>query len=334
MFTQKPNSLVVIFGGAGYIGCPLTKLLLEEGYQVRIFDNFTYGREGIETIKHPNLELMEGDVGNIYQVAKSLKNAVTVVYLADMSGKRFKHVDNEASFRDCNYTASLMVLVAAKEYGVERFIYASTDSVYGNLNGLVYETAVPEPVSLYSRLKLRMEEHVIRYKSRNFYPTVLRIANCYGYSPRMRFDLLPNAVIRDAIFKKQVTIESENSCRAFIHVDDVAKAITTCVKSHINLVSGETFNVGANNQNLTSLTIVNVVKKFCNNFKVKIIKDQPDLSDYKLSCKKIEKLLNFTPTWTIEDGLIDLRQKLLANPIADPYDKKYHNFKVVEVLNI
>ena len=326
MRKQKFEQLVTVFGGGGYIGSLLTRLLLDQGYGVRVFDNFLFGDDGVKDLKHSNLEIINGDVGNVYQVTSALKNTNIVIFLSELSGKRFEHqTKNDSLFRDSNYIAPSMVLYASKEYGAERFIYASSDCVYGGMTGLVYETAIPEPVSLYARLKLRMEESVIRAKSRIFHPTILRIANCFGYSPRMRFDLLPNTVLRDAIYRKQVSIDSENTCRAFVHVDDVSRAIATCVRAHVNLVSGEIFNVGANNQNLTRRMVVNAVKKIHNDFEVKIIKQQPDLYDYKLSCKKIEKLLDFTPTWTIEEGLADLKQHLTSGDIKDPYNDKYHN---------
>ncbi len=216
------------------------------------------------------------------------------------------------------------------EYDVDRFVYVSSDSVYGNLTGLVYETDIPQPVSLSSRLKLRVEDKLLASKSSQFHPIILRIANCYGYSPRMRFDLLPNTILRDAVLKKKVTIESENSCRAYIHVDDAARAILCSAQTHVNLVSGQVFNIGVSGQGINILSVINTVKQICGNFKVKVIKEQPDLLEYKLICKKAEKLLNWMPTITMEDGLHDLYQHL--NNIKDPYDDKYMNVKGSDII--
>ena len=329
MFNQNSEQLVTIFGGSGYIGSILTRLFLEQGYRVRVFDSFLFGDDGVKDLRHHSLEVVTGDICNISQVSAATRGANIVILLADLAGRRFvsRHA-NDAYYRDVNYLAASVVLHAAREYGAERFIYASSDSVYGSGEGLVYETSMPVPISLYARLKLRMEDIVIRAKTREFHPTVLRIATCYGYSQRMRFDLLPNTILRDAIFTGQVHIESEIACRSYIHVADAAKVITMCAKTYLSLVSGEIFNVGVNNQNLTTMELLNVIRMVVSNFSVKVHKGAPDLPNYRLSCRKLEKFLDFEPSWTMKDGLIDLRNHLTSGTIKDPYDKKYRNGNV------
>ena len=326
MFKQNSEQLVTIFGGAGYIGSLVTRLMLEQGFRVRVFDNFMFGDDGIKGLQHDNLEVITGDTGNVYQVSAAVKNCNIVIHLAELGGRRFwsPHV-NAPRYRDVNYLASSLVLYAAKERGVERFIYASSDAVYGNADGLVYETVLPAPVTLHARLKLRMEESILRARTREFHPTVLRISTCYGYSPRMRFDLLPNALIRDAICQKQAYIENENSYRSYVHVGDVAKIISECAQAYVNSVSGEVFNVGTHNYTMTPLAVVNVVRTIQRHVAVETVRNRELLMDYRMSCRKLESFCDFTPTLSMREGLVEIADRILDGTIKDPYDTKYTN---------
>jgi len=192
-------------------------------------------------------------------------------------------------------------------------------------SGVMYETGTPAPVSLYSRLKLRMEELVIRSKKRDFHPTALRISTCYGLSPRMRFDLVINSLIRDAVLKKEINIHSGEENRAFIHVDDAARAIVLGVKAHVSLVSGQVFNVSAEGQELTLNQLANLAKQVVPDILVTIGNEQPDLSGYRVSCSKMAKVLDFKPHFTILAGMEEVRDSLIRGDFLDPYSAKYSN---------
>jgi len=321
---QDDAPLVTVFGGAGYIGTPLSRLLLLEGYRVRIFDNFSFGQDGLQNLPSKNLEIIEGDLLDAQAVSAATSGADTVVLLAAVVGHRIADIQT-SNTRTVNLLASSLVLDAAVEHGVERFLFASTNSVYGVQSGVMYETTIPEPVSLYSRLKLRMEERVMAAKKRAFHPTALRIATCHGYSPRMRFDLVANGLLRDAVCRKLVTITSGEQCRALIHVEDTARAFLACIKAHHNLISGEIFNVGAGSQNVQINHLANIVKTLVPDTDIEFVPGDPDLVDYHLSCSKIEKILDFAPRWTIETSLEQLRDLLLAGHFGDAYNLRYQN---------
>ena len=318
------GELVAVFGGGGYIGSLLVRQLLQEGYRVRVFDNFLFGNDGLADIRDDNLEIIEGDICDTSAVSQSVADAETVILLSAIVGRRIENVKHD-NIRDINLLASSVVLDAAIEHGASRFVFASTDSVYGAQPGIFYETATPEPVSLYSRLKLRMEERVINAKRRNFHPTALRVATCYGYSPRMRFDLVANSLIRDAVCHKEIKISSGDQSRALIHVEDVARAFLLCVKAHVNLISGEIFNVGSNDQNVQVNHLANIVKTIVPETAVRVVEGEADLVGYHLSCSKIEKILDFTPRWTIKGGMEQVRDLLVEGAFGDPYDDRYRN---------
>lgn len=316
--------LVTVFGGAGYIGSHLVRLLLAEGYRVRVFDCFLFGDDGVRDINSPRLELIQGDICDTNAVYSATRGSDVVILLAAIVGHRIRDV-KWTNTRSINFLASTVVLDAAVELGASKFIFASTNSVYGTQSGVMYETAIPQPVSLYARLKLRMEERVIKSKRSSFHPTVLRVATCHGFSPRMRFDLVANTLIRDAVCNKEIHIENGEQSRSLIHVEDAARAFLHCVNAHINLISGEIFNVGAGEQNLQVNQLANLVKTLVPETTIHFLESEADLTEYRLSCSKIEKVLDFAPQWGIEESLAEVRDRLNENYFADPFSLKYHN---------
>jgi len=318
------NGLVTVIGGGGYIGSILTRKLLQEGLPVRVFDNFVYGENSLADIQNPNLQIVKGDICDIKALSQAISGAEAVVLLATIVGRRVD--DMQPRFmREVNLLASSVALDAAIEHGVNRFVFASTDSVYGLQSGVMYETGTPAPVSLYSRLKLRMEEQVIRAKRRDFHPTAVRISTCYGVSPRMRFDLVINSLVRDAFVKKEIVVSAGEETRAFIHVEDAATGILSSLRAHVSLVSGEVFNLSAEGQELNLNQLVNITRQLIPDVSIKFLEEQAELTGYKLSCSKIAKVLDFTPRWTIKAGMEEVKSALQAGLFEDPYDKRYSN---------
>jgi len=315
---------VLLLGGAGYIGSVLTRQLLESGYRVKVVDNFLFGTSGLDGLEHPNLSVIEADICNVKSLSKSCEQVDTVILLAAIVGRRIDDIQR-ATMRDINLLASSVAVDAAIEHGVERFIFASSDSVYGTTRGLVYETAVPEPRTLYSRLKLRMEERIINAKRRDFHPTVLRIGSCYGYSPRMRFDLPANKIIRDAVLNRKISLPSGDEQRAFIHVADACEAVSRCLSGHLNMVSGETFNVCASGQNYSMQDIANEVAAVVPEVKINLGSISPGVEDYKLSDSKIGKLLDFSPKWNLERGIEELKGALEEEKFPDSWSLQFNN---------
>lgn len=318
------RSLVTVFGGAGYIGTSLIPHLLKAGYSVRVFDNFCFGDYGLKEVITPDVEVIEGDICDTRAVAHAVNGAEAVILLAALVGRRVEEVP-WTNLRNTNFFASSVVLDTAIEYGAHRFIFASSDSVYGVQEGVMYETTIPEPVSLYSRLKLRMEERVIIRKNRYFHPTALRIATCHGYSPRMRFDLVANSLIRDAVCRKELTIKCGEQWRHLVHVDDAARAILSCLKAHENLISGEIFNVGDPDQIIQVNQLANMVKAVVPETWISVLPGEPDLTGYHLSCSKIQKVLDFSFHWKLEESLIQMRDLIYSGKFLDPFSFIHHN---------
>lgn len=320
---DSSKQIVTVFGGAGYIGSVLVRQLLEDGHKVRVFDNMLFGSDGLRQV-HDQVEIIEADICDIKAVSEATIGSHAVILLSAIIGHRFVDVARKTT-RDINLLASSVVVDAAIEHGVERFIFASTDGVYGKQSGIVYETTVPEPVSLHSRLKLRMEERVLAAKRKHFHPTVLRIGSAFGYSPRMRFDLVANELTRDAVFSNEISPESIDEYRSFIHVIDTAKAFTSCLDAHVNMVSGEIFNVAHPEQSCTIKQLADIIHKLKPELKLSYGSQNPELADYHLSGSKIMKTLDFIPQYSLEEGIGDLMNILSQGAIENPYSLRYYN---------
>lgn len=321
---MREKKLVTIFGGAGCIGSHLVRQLLNEDYAIRVLDNMLYGDAGISSISHPDLEVITADISDVKAVSEAILGSDAVILLAAIIGRRFQDVKRKTT-RDINLLASSVIVDAAIEHGVSRFLFASSDGVYGRQSGLIYETTIPEPVSLHTRLKLRMEERVLNSKQRNFHPTVLRIGSGYGYSERLRLDLAPNLILRDAILKGEVILRCSTECRAFIHVEDAASAFTTCLGAHENLISGEIFNVGCPEKSISLQKVASVVTQIVPNASITFADEEPNLPDYHLSSSKIEKLLDFHPKRKLLDGLEEVAEVLRSGALQNPYSIRYSN---------
>lgn len=320
---------ILITGGAGYIGSVLSRELLKKGYTVRVLDNLTYGDEGIkDLLQEKNFEFKKGDIRDISAVADAVKGIDAVIHLAAIVGDQASALNPETTL-EINYLATKTLAEACKYGKVQRFLFASTCSVYGaspNSETKLSEDASPNPLSLYAQTKLRSEQGIKELADSNFSPTILRLATVYGYSPRMRFDLVINTFIGQAFFDKKITIFGGSQWRPFVHVRDVAGAFMTCLESPLEKVKNQIFNVGSDSQNYTILTVADHIQNNIPNVKQEVIPTQ-DQRDYVVSFKKIEKELGFQVNNSIDDAAKEIVSVLHQGTIGHYKEPRYSDYE-------
>lgn len=322
--------LVLVVGGAGYIGSVLTEQLLQKGYRVRILDMELFGRDSIESLlKHPRLEMMVGDFRNIEHVVRALHNVDAVVHLAAIVGDPACALDGEATIA-VNYAAAKVMATLARANGISRFVFASTCSVYGESDELRTEESELNPVSLYATTKIDAEKALLESADGVFRPTILRFATAYGWSRRPRFDLVANLFSAQAVTDKHIRVFNGEQWRPFVHTWDIARACVMAIEAPIKKVSCQIFNVGDQSQNYTLTQLGQIVGQCMPGTFVEEIRNNDDLRNYRVDFSKIQKTLGFQASVKLEDGIQEMVNAVKEGKVRDWTDPIYSNFKTLQ----
>lgn len=320
---------VLIVGGAGYLGSVLALKLAKKGYKVRILDLMIYGETSLKIItRNKNVEAVKGDMRNISTLVQALADIDAVVNLAALVGDPACKDKPEMAI-ETNYLANKALADACKYHQINRFIYASTCSVYGqsDVEKELDENAPLNPVSLYARSKIQSEEALLELEDENFAPTILRMSTLYGYSPRMRFDLVVNIMTKNAVIDKKINVFGGGKhWRPLLHVEDAAEAYIKCLEAPIAKIKGEIFNVGSSSQNFRIIDIANTVHRLIPTSKLIVEKaNNSDPRNYMVSFSKIEKTLKFKTMHSLESSILRIKKALESKEIKNANEPQYSN---------
>jgi len=320
---------IIIIGGAGYVGVMLTKELLDQNYDVTIFDLFIYGTNVL--IDHPNLKVIKGDIRDSKLLEKSIPGHDAVIHLACISNDPSFELDSKLG-KSINFDSFEPLVKISKNNDVKRFIYASSSSVYGIKDKPdVNEKDSCEPITDYSKFKLKCEEILLNYNSDNFTTSIIRPATVCGYSPRQRLDLVVNILTNLAYHTRKIKVFGGEQLRPNIHIKDMVSSYILLLKSPVNKVSGEVFNVGF--ENLKVIDIALKVKKIVGEDVVLKKEISNDNRSYHISAKKIMNQLGFKPEHTIEDAIIELVEKFKKEEFKDTLNNEFY-FNIKRMQNI
>lgn len=306
MADQKP--LMLITGGAGYVGSTLALNALIAGYCVRCLDLLIYGGKSIVgLISHPHFELVRGDVRNPADVDKALEGVDVVVHLAGIVGDLPCQSAPKSAYQ-INFHGTELLAMHAKKRRIKRFIFGSTCSNYG-----IIDTSTPanesrelNPVSLYAETKIDCEKLLLSMKSDSFHPVLLRYGTAYGVSFRTRFDLLINSFVYEALTQNKIVVFAANMWRPYVHVADAADIVLKVLKMPIELVSGEIFNAGITEQNYRKDEIVKMILELLPSVEVHYASEIDDKRNYMVDFTKLEQTVGFKPKKTVQDGIREL----------------------------
>jgi nucleoside-diphosphate-sugar epimerase len=218
--------------------------------------------------------------------------------------------------------------------GIQRFIYASTCSVYGvsekSAKDGLNEDSPLNPVSLYAKTKISSEQGILEMVNENFAPIIMRMSTLYGYSPRMRFDLVVNTMTMTSFIEKKVNVFGGEQWRPLIHVKDAAEAFIKVLNSDVERMSGKVYNVGSEKQNYKIKDVAKMIVGTIHNLSpdgvsLNIEKTNTDARDYRVSFKRIQDELGFSVKHTVEEAAEEIYNKLTTGEIKDPKQKVYYN---------
>jgi nucleoside-diphosphate-sugar epimerase len=300
---------ILVTGGAGYIGSVLIIELLKNDHKVKCLDRFFFGAESLdETLANPNLQLIRGDIR--WFDPNILRDVDVVIDLASLSNDPSGELDPVKTF-DINFLGRSRVARVSKEYGVKRYILASTCSVYGAQDCFLHEGSEINPLSTYAKASQKAEEDVLPLADSKFAVTVLRFATVYGYSRRMRFDLAVNAMVLGLYKNHAIKIMRDGTqWRPFIHIRDVVKAYNSVMTQPSDKINGQIFNVGFDDQNFQILHLAEMVGKSLNlPYKIHWYGGK-DARSYRVKFKKFKETVNFGAPHSIKEGTIEIFEAL------------------------
>ena len=295
-------SKILITGGAGYIGSVLATKLILLGHKVTVVDKLMYSTDSLNHLFfYENFQLIKKDIRDQSFNKKFFKKFQFIIPLAALVGAPICDKNKKLAV-SINYNAILSII---KKIGrSQKIIFMNSNSGYGigEKNKFCDERSLLKPISLYGKTKAQAEIEVLKHKNSICY----RLATVFGYSYRMRTDLLVNNFVYRTIKNNILKIFEPHFRRNFIHVSDVVEGIVFAIKN-FSKMKGNVYNLGISSANITKLQLAKKIKKYHKKLRIKIIygvKD-PDQRDYYVSNRKIESL-GFVARVSLDRGIKEM----------------------------
>lgn len=317
---------VLVTGSEGYIGTVMMPMLIEEGFAVEGLDACFYDDGNLNNTTFPTYPLTKKDVRDVTKEDFEGKDYYAVVHLAALSNDPLGMLDEQLTY-DINYKASVEIARLAKEAGVERFVFASSCSLYGQGgNKALTEEDPSNPQTAYGKSKIMAEEEISKLADDNFHPTFMRNSTAFGFSPRMRFDIVVNSLSGYAKVDKQIKILGDGKpWRPLVHVKDICGAVIHVLKSDASLIHNQAFNVGDTDENYQIKSIAEHVQKYFDDCEISIaLDDAGDTRDYNVSFKKLNDQLGFKVSHTLDQGIEDLKAEYDAVALDEQFQHRYY----------
>ncbi|WP_313027239.1 SDR family oxidoreductase [Soonwooa sp.] len=313
---QLENKNILVTGGAGFIGSNLCEVLLQNNVSVTCLDNFSTGRrENLEAIKnHPNFTLIEGDIRDLQTCKKACENKDFVLHQAAL-GSVPRSINDPITSNDVNVGGFLNMLVAARDAGVKRMVYAASSSTYGDSEALPkVEDRIGKPLSPYAITKYVNELYADVFKKTYDFDTIgLRYFNVFGrkQNPGGAYAAVIPKFVMQFMNHESPTINGGGEySRDFTYIDNVIQmnllAITSDNKDAYNQVYNTAFG-----ERTTLNDLVKYLKEYLSEFDSKIADVDIIYGDYRkgdvphslASIDKAKNLLNYQPQFSMKDGL-------------------------------
>jgi nucleoside-diphosphate-sugar epimerase len=281
---------ILLTGGCGYVGTPLTLSLLDHGHKVTVVDLQWFGNF---LPAHPNLTVIREDIRNADRLP--MAGIDVVMHLANIANDPCSDLNSKLNW-EVNALATMLLVERAIAHRVPQFIFASSGSVYGvKEEPEVTEELSLVPISDYNKTKMISERVLLSYQDR-IAVNIVRPATICGYSPRMRLDLSVNMLTMQALVNQRITVFGGDQTRPNIHLQDVIRVY------HHFLEKGRTLT-GIYNAGFENITILEIAERVTRHVPAQVVvTPSNDPRSYRLSSKKLLST-GFAPQYTVEDGI-------------------------------
>jgi nucleoside-diphosphate-sugar epimerase len=323
-----------VTGGAGYIGSVLVWRLLDRGHQVRVVDRLYWGLAPISEVLD-QVEVLHADI----REARSdwFERVDGVIHLAGLSNDPTANFDPQANW-EMNAVATELVAEQARKAGVRRFVFGSSCSLYDGLPpGAIYDEEAPiAPRGPYAESKRYGEEKLLAMHGPGFSPVILRQGTVYGLSARMRFDLVVNTFVKDALTLGKLRLHGGGwMFRPLVDVQDAADVQIACLEANEEDVAGQIFNVVQDNYQIRDLAeaVARSVGQRHGPVELEQAPEPALVRNYRCSNEKLFQTLGVRPSRTVlesVDEMVDAFAPLEAAALAHP---RFYNLEWMVLLN-
>src|SRR5262245_547190 len=332
-----PSGKVLVVGGAGYVGCVLVEVLLEKGYSVRVLDRMFFGSAPAASFRD-RVELVDDDMREVSE--RHLDDCGAVINVGGLSNDPTAEFDPHAN-EELNHIAAVHLAEVARRAGVPRLIFASTASIYDRGVGeetrdvLQDEESDVEPRAAYATSKWAAEKAILAMADADFAPVVFRKGTIFGFSPRMRYDLVVNAFVKDALATGRLNVFMGGEMwRPLIDVEDVARAYVIALDADAAQVGGQVFNLSAGNFRIAELALrtrraladVGVEPDVNVDYENRLVRS------YRISGLKAERVLGFSPRVSVEASVARMVREIRARGLIDFSHPRYYNIEWMKAL--
>ena len=336
---KKIFQTIGVPGGAGYVGSKLVPALLEEGYRVKVLDAYFFGDDALAHVaNNPNLQQVKGDVRDIDVVKDFVRGCDAIIHFACISNDPSVELDPDLS-KSINYDSFRPFVLAAKEAGVKRFIFAASSSVYGVSDApQVTEDHPHLPITAYNKYKSMCEQVLWEEQTDAFIPVSVRPATVCGYAPRLRLDLTVNILTSHAYHKGEITVFGGDQMRPNIHIDDLVDLYLQLLVAPSEKIAGQAFNAGYENHTVRQLAEIvrdTVSERFPDIKPSIVFTDSDDVRSYHISSEKVARAIGFVPKRDIADAVHSLLDAFEEGRVPGALESdRYSNVRTMKELQV
>ncbi|HWE37701.1 MAG TPA: SDR family oxidoreductase [Isosphaeraceae bacterium] len=304
---------ILVTGGAGYVGSTLVPMLLEQGHRVRVYDALKFGGHGLlPCCQNRFFELIKGDVCDEAGVTKAVEGMDAIVHLAAIVG--YPACKKEPQVAQATNVEGTRTVLAARKAD-QKFVFASTGSIYGSIPDYVCNEDTPRaPITLYGETKAAAEEMVLAAGNSVAY----RYATAFGVSNRMRLDLMPNDFTYQAVKNRNLIVYEGGFKRTFVHVRDMARSIMFALERW-DTIKDDVYNVGHESMNFTKEDVARQILKHVNYYlHFAEVGTDADKLNYEVSYEKI-RAKGFETTVDLDRGIAELVRAAQLIEFQNPF---------------